>query len=50
MHHNNIPVITTKTQVACKDNDFELPLKLGDCKTSAITGGCTLYPCRQRAD
>jgi hypothetical protein len=24
-----------------KDNDFELPLKIGEFKTAAVTGGCT---------
>jgi hypothetical protein len=41
MHYNGIPVLTKNKQDACKDNDFELPLKLGDFKTSAVQGGCT---------
>jgi hypothetical protein len=28
-------------QDVCKDNDFELPLKIGEFKTAAVTGGCT---------
>lgn len=40
MHYNGIPVLTKNKQDACKDNDFELPLNLGDFKTSAVQGGC----------